>query len=154
MALKKNVKERPETSLAKPLISDELAFRIMNLAGQTGVSPPDLILKWVLQEETQIGFMQRNKGQMTKQAKASPDVTELKPVAQDKSTKIVRVNVLPDPGSPDYRKSIVRHVKRFKEEGMTFKKIADTFNQQNVSTVSETGKWYASSIANLLNSKK
>ena len=71
MALKRNVKERSETGLAKPLISDELAFRIMNLAGQTGISPPDLILKWVLQEESWIGAMQSGKSNATKPPKAA-----------------------------------------------------------------------------------
>jgi len=169
MALKKKVKDRPEKEFWKPLISDELLFRIMNIVSETGISPPDLFQKWVLQEETQIGFMQRNKGQMARQYKASPDVTEQKPEAQDKSTKvvrvkvlsdpenanpeIVRVKVLPEPGSPDYRKSIVKHAKKFKKEGMTLNRIAKTFNEEKVATVSGTGKWYSSSIANLLNSK-
>ena len=38
--------------------------------------------------------------------------------------------------------------------GITLKKIAETFNDEKVSTVSGTGKWYASSINNLMKSKK
>ena len=39
-------------------------------------------------------------------------------------------------------------------EGMTLNKIAKTFNEERVPTVSGAGKWYYSSVANLLNAKK
>jgi hypothetical protein len=43
-------------------------------------------------------------------------------------------------------------VKNLKKEGMTLVKIAEIFNEENVQTVSGKGKWYSSSITNLLNS--
>ena len=56
--------------------------------------------------------------------------------------------------SPGYRKELVKRAKMLKKEGMTHNKIAKTFNDEKVPTVSGTGKWYANSIANLLKSKK
>jgi diketogulonate reductase-like aldo/keto reductase len=73
MALsKKKVKDQPEETW-KPLISDDLLNRIRNIVEQTGLSPSDLVLKWVLQEESLIGLMQSNKGQIAKQSESRPD---------------------------------------------------------------------------------
>jgi intein-encoded DNA endonuclease-like protein len=58
-----------------------------------------------------------------------------------------------DPNSPDYRKTLVKKTKKLKKEGMTLKQIAETFNDEKVLTLSGTGKWYASSINNLLSKK-
>jgi hypothetical protein len=117
---------------------------------QTGISPPDLFLKWVLQEETLIGVMQRNKEPMAEQAETRPDVAPQKgTAAQKKSAETIP----PGPGDPNYRKTVVKRAQKLKKEGMTLKKIAETFNEEKVATVSGTGKWYSSSVANLLNSK-
>jgi len=82
MVLKKNEKYRPEKSFWKSFISDELLFRIMNIVGQTGISPPDLILKWVLQEESLIGMMQQRKEPVEKPSRVSQQKTT---AAQGKS---------------------------------------------------------------------
>ena len=145
MVRKKNVKDRPEKELWKPLISDELLSRIMNIAGQTGVSPPDLIQKWVLQEESWIGLIQSGNGQTTTQSKAAVNDT----VQEKKDAKDVSL----DHKSPGYRKELVKKAKTLKKKGMTHNKIAKVFNDEKMPTVSGTGKWYAGSIDNLLKSK-
>jgi hypothetical protein len=147
MAVKKNVKGIPETSLRKPLISDELAFRIMNIAGQTGISPPDIILKWVLQEESWIGLNKISKGE-AKQSKMAVDKTVQKSKnGKDVSSahnKPIKFNAL----------LTLKTAVALKKKGMSHKKIADSFNEKNIPTVSGTGKWYASSVSNLLKPKK
>ena len=151
MARKKNIKDRPEKDFWKPLISDELLFRIMSAAGQTGIFPPDLILKWVLQEETLIGIMQRNKEPMVRQDETRSGVDPQKAPAAHKK----RAETIPsDLGNPNYRKTLIKRAQKLKKEGMTLKKIAETFNEEKVATISDTGKWYSSSIANLLKSDK
>jgi len=151
MAVKKKIKERPEESYWKPLISDELLFRIMTIAGQTGVSPPDIILKWVLQEEALIGFMKNNKEPMKEHAETRPSIDPQKNTAVRKK----RAETIPsDSGGPNYRKTLIKRAQKLKKDGMTLKKIAETFNEEKVLTVSETGKWYASSVSNLLKPKK
>ena len=102
MVLKKNTKNLAKmTSPQKIQLNSDLLARLEKISEQTGLSPIDLLQKWVFQEETQIGFMQRNKGQMTK-TKVSPGVAVQKDVAQDKRTKVVQ----PDPNSPNYRKAL------------------------------------------------
>jgi hypothetical protein len=58
-----------------------------------------------------------------------------------------------NPATPDYRKILVERAKELKKEGKTLVKIAEIFNEENLQTVSGKGKWYSSSIVNLLNSK-
>ena len=139
---KKKTEDLPEESYWKPVFSAELVSRIMKIVGQTGLSPTDLVLKWVLQEESHIGLVLANSTQTTMRSKTATE--------QDKDAEDVSL----DPGSPDYRKELVNRAKKLKKSGMTLKKIADTFNDEGVLTVSGTGKWYASSVANLLSSKK
>ena len=146
MAIKKNKKDRPEKEHWKPLISDELLFRIMNIAGQTGVSPPDIILKWVLQEESWIGLIQNGQGQTTTQPVTAVNNT----VQKEKAAKDEPL----DHKSPGYRKELMKKAETLKKKGMAYKKIAETFNDEKTPTLSGTGKWYASSINNLLKSKK
>ena len=146
MVLKKNLKERPEESYWKPVISEELLLRIKNIVEQTGISPPNLIIKWVLQEESWIGLMQSSKSKATTSSKATADSS----VQKKKAMKDVSL----DHKSPGYRNELVKKAKMLKKEGMAHNKIAQTFNDEKIPTVSGTGKWYASSIANLLNSKK
>jgi hypothetical protein len=117
----------------------------MNIAGQTGVSPPDLFLKWVLQEESWIGLIQSGNGQTTTQSKAAVNDT----VQEKKDAKGVSL----DHKSPGYRKELVKKAKTLKKKGMTHNKIAKVFNDEKMPTVSGTGKWYAGSIDNLLKSK-
>jgi hypothetical protein len=50
--------------------------------------------------------------------------------------------------------ALKRNAKKLKKEGMSQQKIAETFNEEKVATVSGTGKWYSSSINTLLNLKK
>ena len=146
MVLKKKVKDRPEESYWKPVFSAELLNRIRNIAEQTGISPPDLFLKWVLQEESLIGLIKSGKGQSTKPSKTAKD----SPMQKEKGAKIISL----DHKSTGFRIELMKRVKKLKKEGLTLKKIAETFNGEKVPTVSGTGKWYASSINNLVNSKK
>jgi hypothetical protein len=149
MPLRKKVKDQTEETW-KSLISDDLLNRIRNIVEQTGTPPPDLFLKWILQEEAFIGLMQRNKGQIAEQTETRQDVVPQKtPAASKKYAAGASLN----PSSPNYRKTLVKRARNLKKEGMTLKKIAETFNDEKVLTFSGTGKWYASSINNLLKSK-
>ena len=149
MVRKKVDKDQPE--VWKPLISDELLFNIMQIVAETGLSPSELIQKWILQEKTILGFLRLKNEPAEKQAKIQQQNSSHKSTPVSKERAAI---ALPDPSSPDYRKALVKMAKKLKEEGMTLKKIADTFNDEKIPTVSGTGKWYSTSINNLLSSKK
>ena len=151
MAIKKNSKDRPEESFWKSVFNADMLSRIKGITEQTGLSPTDLFLKWILQEESLIGLIQAGKDQTAKQPKTTTDIPVQKTVtAKEKAAKGDSLA----PKNPGYRKELVKRVEKFKKQGMTLKKIADTFNDEKVSTMSGAGKWYASSINNLMKSKK
>jgi hypothetical protein len=148
MALKKNTKERSEESYWKPVFTADMVNRIRDIMIQTGLSPTDLFLKWILQEESLIGLLQSGKGQTAKQPKAAMDI----PAQKEKDTKAVTQTL--DHKTSGYRKELVKKAEKLRKKGMTHKKIAETFNDEKVPTVSGTGKWYSSSINILLNPQR
>jgi hypothetical protein len=148
MAAKKNVKSQIQPSVFEVPIDSDLPSRIKNISKQTGLNTVDLFQKWVLQEESLIGLMQNNKSQTKAPTKThiAPDTQKIPVQKQEKPETI-------DFDSPDYRKVLIKRANALKKEGMTLVKIAALFNEENLKTVTGKGKWYASSINNLLNSK-
>ena len=142
MARRNNTKDLPKTILLELPFESDLPLRLEKISGQTGLSSLSLLQKWILQEESLIGVIQRSKEPASKRAEAHPSVSK----SED--------TVPYDPSNPNYRKILVKKAMKLKKDGMTLKKIAETFNDKKVPTVSGTGKWYSSSINILLNSKK
>jgi hypothetical protein len=150
MALRKNLKYQIKTIVFQVPIGSDLPFRIENISEQTGLDTLDLFQKWVLQEESLIGLMRRREDQTTEQAetrskaprKQVPDVQE-----QQEPAKINPHD------NPKYRKTLVRRAKKLQKGGMTFKKIAETFNDEHLPTVSGTGTWHTSSLIRFLNAQ-
>jgi hypothetical protein len=141
----KNTKHMATTVLAEVPSGSDLPLRLQKISEQTGLSPLNLFQKWILQEESFIGLIQGTKGQPSKQAKASQNASSLKEPA-------VKAD-LPAVDSPNYREELIKRAARLKKEGTPLKKIAEIFNKEKIPTVSGSGKWYGSSISNLLNSK-
>ena len=141
-AIRKNMKDQPKAILLEVPSDSDLPVRLEKISEQTGLAFLSLLQKWILQEEFFIGVVQRNKEPAPKRAAARPGVSKRAKTAQS------------GPGNPEYRKELIKKAMKLKKDGMTLKKIAATFNEKKVSTVSGVGKWYASSINNLLNPKK
>ena len=95
-------------------------------------------------EESLIGVIQQSKAPtpIPQQAEAQQSVPQGAEAVQPRS------------GNTEYRKKLIKRAMKLKKEGMSDKKMADTFNDEKVPTVSGAGKWYSSSINNLLNPKK
>ena len=142
MATRKKMKDQPKRILLEVPSDSDLLLRLEKISEQTGLSSLSLLQKWILQEESLIGVIQRSKKPAPKRVEAHPSVS--------KSAKSVQY----DPRNPNYRKMLLKRALKLKKEGMTLKKIAETFNDEKIPTVSGTGKWYPSSINNFLNSKK
>ena len=147
MARKKNVQQDSKIITPDIPLNGDLLLRVKKISKQTGLSHQDLIQKWVLQEELQIGLILHGKGQFTAEAKVSPKaVRQQTPVAKKKGAPKASASQKKD----KYRKKLVQKVKKLKNDGMTLKKIAEAFNDKKVPTVSGAGKWYTSSISWLL----
>jgi hypothetical protein len=146
---KEDMEDTPGIILLEIPADSDLLPRIEKLSEQTGLAPLDLLHKWVLQEESLIGFMQRSKNAAVAQTPNCPTAApqEFSGVrGQAEAEKI-------DPNSPNYRKILVKRAKKLRRKGTTLAKIAEIFNEENFQTVSGKGKWYSSSIINLLSSK-
>ena len=143
MPFKKNEKCLTQTIILEVPADSDLLFRIKKIVAQTGLDPLDLFRKWVLQEEALIGLVQYNKNQV---------ITQVKPQrASDKEAVDFSLGEI-DPGSPDYRKVLIKKVQELKAKDTALIKIAEIFNKAKLPTVSGKGKWYSSSINNLLTS--
>ncbi|MDR1623098.1 MAG: recombinase family protein [Synergistaceae bacterium] len=147
MVLRKGTKEREKTvSILEVPVDSDLPGRLQSISEQTGLSSHDLLQKWILQEESWIRVIQRGKEAADGQAKrmeTSPDTSDLAPQTEEA-----------DADNSDYRKTLVDRVRKLKKEGVTLTKIAEIFNEENLTTVSGKGKWYSSSIAWLLDSDR
>jgi hypothetical protein len=159
LTLKKGTKKMAPTILMEVPSGSDLPLRLQKISEQIGLSSLNLFQKRILREESFIRLIQGTKGQSSKQAKtkARQNASSLKePAVQEKGTKAdfhAFPESFPEPDSPNYRKELVKRAARLKKEGTPLKKIAEIFNEEKIPAVSGSGKWYGSSISNLLNSK-
>jgi hypothetical protein len=133
MARRKDVEAEPKSFFLDVPADSDLPLRIKKISEQTGLSSLNLFQKWVLQEESLIGLMQHDKAQTTAQVETrphNPASQELPDVREQEETAKI------DPESPDYRKVLVKRIKRLQKEGMTLVKIAETFKKENLQTLS------------------
>jgi hypothetical protein len=149
MPLRKNAKSQVKTIILEIPATSDLPLRIEKISEQTGLGALNLIQKWILQEESLIGLIQRGKDHAAEQTKTRPDT----PPQQDSDVQQQESPAEIDPNSSDYRKVLIKRVNKLQKGGTTLVKIAEIFNEEHVPTVSGRGKWYSSSIINLLNSK-
>jgi hypothetical protein len=149
MVFRKKAKNSAQAITFQVPAGIDLTSRIEKISEQTGLDTSSLLQKWVLQEESLIGLMRRGKGRTARRSKTQipPDTSP-----QDAYDAQKEETVEVDPNSPDYRQMLVRRARKLKKDGMTLVKIADIYNEENLPTVSGRGKWYSSSIVNLLNS--
>jgi hypothetical protein len=150
MVFRKKTKNSAQAITFQMPADSDLTSRIEKIAAQTGLDTSSLLQKWVLQEESLIGLMRRARGRTAKQPKTRilPDAFPQDASDAQKQEEIIECN----PARPNYRQMLVKRAKKLKKDGMTLVKIADIYNEENLPTVSGRGKWYSSSIVNLLNS--
>jgi hypothetical protein len=154
MARKRETKSQTETisPLEIPFNSD-LSARLQKISEQTGLSPHNLLQKWILQEESLIGLMRNGKEQKEHAAEPEEAQPEISRQSASASQKQKETRKADSHSGEDYRKTLTRRAMKLKEEGMTLVGIAGIFNAENLQTVSGKGKWYPSSLVRLLDAK-
>jgi len=151
MALKRDKKNLAKTvSILEIPLSSDLPGRLQRISVQTGLSSHDLLQKWILQEESLIGLMRHRGEQTTEQAETRSDADreQVPDVQEQKEPEKINPH-----DKPNYRKMLVKRAKKLQKEGMTLNRIAKTFNDENLPTVSGTGKWHATSLIRFLNAQ-
>jgi hypothetical protein len=153
MALRKNLKYHTNSMILDLPDDSDLPSRIERISEQTGLDASNLFQKWVLQEESLIGLIQHSKGQRERTAKKEETRSEVSrkrgPGARMQKETVENAS----PNGPEYREMLAAKAIQLRQEGATLKKVAETFNEENLPTVSGVGKWYASSITWLINIK-
>jgi hypothetical protein len=159
MARNKNTECSTQTVTFGIPAGSDLLSRLEKISEQTGLDIPNLLLKWVLQEESLLGVMQYGKSRMQKrpQIRSLPDASSSDPAfaqAQARGNSGEQEQEEAAEANPDnlsYRKMLIKRTKKLKREGLTLVKIAEMYNEEKLPTVSGRGKWYSSSITWLLN---
>jgi hypothetical protein len=153
MALRKKLKINAKSMVLDLPSDSDLPSRIERILAQTGFDALSLFQKWVLQEESLIGLIQRGKGQRERAAKeeSRSEVPWKRSPGGDRAQKETAEDALAK--RTEYRQTLAAKAAKLREEGATLKEVAETFNAENLSTISGVGKWYASSITWLLNAK-
>jgi hypothetical protein len=125
-----------------------LAARLQKVSEATGLSDCELLEKWLTQEESNLYALQRFvESQLRLKHDSTDTLSNVSCPSQDQEESEEPIGS--DPGQ-DYRQTLLQRIQDMREEGMTYSKIAAQFNEEGVATVSGTGKWYPSTISQLL----
>jgi hypothetical protein len=154
--MKKKEKPSEESFKIKLPSGSDLPKRMERISDLTGLSNYELVQKWLVQEESLLNASSRYYVE-TMQSKFQESFTEQlrsllrefrkadKPAGKPETEKKTKPEK-----SKDYRQTLSQKIQKLRDEGMSFVKIAERFNQEGVSTLSGSGKWYASSVFQLL----
>jgi hypothetical protein len=150
MAVKRAIKKQTETASILEIPADsDLPLRIKTIAEQTGLSPLNLFQKWVLQEEAMIGLMRHVEAMEAMNADAEQQQIS---GAQKRKEPQKATETSPADNKNDH-KALLKRAQKLQKSGMTLRKIADIFNEENLPTLSGKGKWHASALVRFLKSK-
>ena len=123
--------------------------RLTEVIQHTNLSYRDLLEKWLRQEEASIEAAQRAEEEISKRVEERVAILEKKVLRLE--NKDMRWQ---SPTRAQYKQMLVFEVLSFRKAGKTYKQIADLFNEEGTHTVNGRGKWTATSIQQLLYSKK
>ncbi|MDR1732878.1 MAG: recombinase family protein [Synergistaceae bacterium] len=165
MSLKKSEKSHSSATFSCLTADSGLAARMENLSEQTGLTPSDLLQKWILEEEVTLKAIRRSEENILKRLDARLDTVLSKADSvhippeepAERTCEVLQFEVLQDKdfssmNTEDYRQMLVKNIKKLRKDGKTYSDIARSFNGDGVATISGTGKWYPASVSTLLNS--
>ncbi|MDR1979906.1 MAG: hypothetical protein LBQ42_14330 [Synergistaceae bacterium] len=159
MAVRK--KKKSLVKAANLEIPKDLQDRVQNILERTKLSYQELLQKWLTQEENPIDpicsgdedFMnmkwkknvdaQLNDFRRQLSALVGPPAVDLPVPAENEAS-----------GKEEYRRTILDKIRVLREQRVTYTDIARQFNSDGVATLSGTGKWYASTISQILSKSK
>jgi hypothetical protein len=150
-ARRAKMKQKKTEFIPEIPVNSDLFPRLQNISEQTGLSFYDILQKWVLQEESLIGLLQRGKENSPLQTEARQEPSRKRASGARRQKKNSNSD---SPYNAEYRKTLVERAAKLKQDGMTLKKIAEIFNEEKVSTARGKGIWYPSSIIRLLKDKE
>jgi hypothetical protein len=151
---KEDITHTSDFEMRIPLGSD-LAHRLRKISEMTGLSDHELLQKWIVQEESNLHVLQHYaEGIQLKLKHDLAGCLDGPPQRnQNDQQESLETNEELEEGSDqkqDYRQLLLQRIQDMRQQGITLSKIATQFNEEEVPTISGTGKWYSSSISQLL----
>ncbi|MDR1622409.1 MAG: hypothetical protein LBS00_08555 [Synergistaceae bacterium] len=139
-------KEQSQKKMSRIEVPSDLSDRIQHVSEHTKLPYGELLQKWLKQEENVIA-VERYK----------EDILQWKQHVEAQLIALQR-QIFTLQGTPssagfnesEYRRSLLKKIKNLRDQGMTFVKISEQFNDEGIATVTGTGKWYPSSISQFL----
>jgi predicted transcriptional regulator len=127
-------------------VPTELPGRIQNIAEQTKLSYSELLRKWIAQEENIINAEHYEEDLLKWRQHVEAQLIAL----QRQVFNLQRTSADEGIDEQEYRRTLLKKIKSLRDQGMTFVKISEQFNNEGIATVTGTGRWYPSSISQFL----
>jgi hypothetical protein len=135
-------------------LDSDLSDKLQEISKTTGLSDQELFRKWIIQEESNLHALRH----YVEGIRLRPVADEIDEIPQ----RLQRPEEEPSQDSDEpeeftesdeaqsYRRSLLQRIQDMRRQGMTYTKIASQLNKEGVATVSGTGKWYPSTISQML----
>ncbi|MDR1376823.1 MAG: hypothetical protein LBJ22_04870 [Synergistaceae bacterium] len=139
-------KEMAPQKTLKIEVPNELPSKMENISELTKLSYAELLRKWVSQEENVLNAEHYEEDLLKWRQHVEAQLIAL----QRQVFNLQRTSADEGVDELEYRKTLLNKIKNLRNQGMTFVKISDQFNNEGIATVTGTGKWYPSSISQFL----
>ncbi|MDR3264759.1 MAG: recombinase family protein [Synergistaceae bacterium] len=153
---------KPQQIILEIPLESQATKRLQSISEQTGLSYYELLLKWLNDEEKAIqvqhdarDLLDWQKGIEAQLQRISVLLGEQnvgeKKAGDEKPDSDFNADPETDSSSPQsYRQQVQEKIQSLRKQGLTYSKIAAQFNAEGIATITGTGKWYPSSVSQLL----
>ena len=130
-------------------VSTDLSERMQHVAEYTKLSYSELLQKWLKQEENVIIVENYKEDILQWKLHVEAQLMGL----QRQMLNLQGTSENEGFNENEYRRSLLKKIKTLREQGMTFVKSSEQFNDEGIATITGVGKWYPSSISQFLAKK-
>ena len=139
-------REKAPQKMLKIEVPNELPDKMQNISEHMKLSYSDLLRKWIAQEEHVINAEHYEEDLLQWRQHIEAQLIAI----QRQVFKLQKTSADEGINEDEYRRSLLKKIKSLRDQGMTFVKISEQFNNEGIATVTGTGKWYPSSISQFL----
>jgi hypothetical protein len=127
-------------------VPNELPDKMQNISEHMKLSYSDLLRKWIEQEESIIHAETYEDDLLRWRQHVEAQLLAL----QRQVFKLQKESADEGGDEQEYRRSLLKKIQNLRDQGMTFVKISEQFNNEGIATVTGSGKWYPSSVSQFL----
>jgi hypothetical protein len=139
-------REKAPQKMLKIEVPNELPGKMQNISEHMKLSYSDLLRKWINQEEHVINAEHYEEDLLKWRQHVEAQLIAL----QRQVFQLQKTSAEEGGNEQEYRRSLLKKIRTLRDQGMTFVKISEQFNNEGIATITGTGKWYPSSISQFL----